>query len=146
MTKFVANGFGFISLDDSCKLFPDIREKHTFYSYATTLKCKGIVSGYPDGKFGPDDPLTRGQAMKFVVVGSRVAKGNEDFLPLLQNNVFPDVPQTHTFYENIHAAYSHSIVNGYPNGEFGPDDQITRGQMAKMISNGRAKINEDLGL
>ncbi|MCB0749405.1 MAG: S-layer homology domain-containing protein, partial [Ignavibacteriae bacterium] len=142
MAKFVANGFGFIKVDESCKRFPDVNKNSVFYDYIITLKCKGIVTGYSDGYFKPEEPVTRGQAMKFVINGARTAKGDPLFLPKSGVNPFPDLPSSNTFHEYVLSAYSNSIISGFSDGTFKPEDTVTRGAMSKMVSNTRDKLLE----
>ena len=46
---------------------------------------------------------------------------------------FADVPATHPYYAAISDLASRGIINGLANGNFGPDDSVTRQQFAKMI-------------
>ena len=46
--------------------FNDVLPGSTFYPYVHCLACLGIVQGYPDGSFRPNDNVTRGQASKIV--------------------------------------------------------------------------------
>jgi hypothetical protein len=48
-------------------------------------------------------------------------------------HLFPDVPDTHIFAESIEWASSEGLMNGYANGNFGPQDPITRGQVAEVF-------------
>jgi hypothetical protein len=48
---------------------------------------------------------------------------------------FTDVPTNHTFYENIRCLACRGIISGYADGTFRPGADITRGQIAKMVSN-----------
>lgn len=139
MAKFVKNAFGF-QTNTRCRYFNDVPNNHTFFNEITTLKCEGIIGGYSDGTYKPDDLVTRGQAMKFIIEGARKAKNDSNFLNKTQDNKFPDVPNTNTFYEYIMSANSHGIVGGYSNGNFGPNDNVTRGAMAKMIDNTRKEL------
>jgi hypothetical protein len=58
--------------------------------------------------------------------------------------VFSDVPVTNTFYANIHCLACRGIISGYSDGTFRPFNDITRGQIAKMVSNA-AGFGEDPG-
>jgi hypothetical protein len=49
--------------------------------------------------------------------------------------IFTDVPPEHTFYENIRCLACRGIISGYSDGTFRPGNDITRGQIAKMVSN-----------
>jgi hypothetical protein len=48
---------------------------------------------------------------------------------------FIDVPQDHTFYPNIRCLACRGIISGYADGTFRPGNDITRGQIAKVVSN-----------
>jgi beta propeller repeat protein len=49
--------------------------------------------------------------------------------------VFSDVPSSHTFYPFIRCLACRTIIGGYTDGTFRPGNDITRGQIAKMVSN-----------
>ncbi len=57
---------------------------------------------------------------------------------------FSDVPSDHTFYANIRCLACRGIISGYSDGTFKPGNEITRSQIAKMVSNA-AGFNEDPG-
>jgi len=57
---------------------------------------------------------------------------------------FNDVPSTHTFYDAIRCLACRNIVSGYADGSFKPDNLVTRGQLAKIVSNS-ARFTEDPG-
>lgn len=48
---------------------------------------------------------------------------------------FSDVPQGSTFYENVRCLACRGIISGYGDGTFRPGDPVTRGQLAKIVSN-----------
>ena len=158
--------------------FADVMS-HWAASYINDLAAQGVVSGYENGLFGPDDALTRGQMAKIIVLafgldstGSNIMDyvaaveengiaegyrnssgaltgdfGEDDPLTraqavkmlVLATNLnptgtgsFTDVPSTQWYYDYVRAAYSNGLVDGYDDGRFGPDDLVTRGQIAKM--------------
>jgi hypothetical protein len=57
---------------------------------------------------------------------------------------FSDVPATSTFYANIRCLACRGILSGYADGTFQPNNDITRGQIAKVVSNA-AGFNDDPG-
>lgn len=115
--------------------FTDVGPDHTFYSYIETAFSRGIISGYSDGTFRPDAPVTRGQLAKIIVLarGWNVSARTEAH--------FSDVPEGHVFFEYIEAAYGQDIISGYGEGTyrsaegrlFRPDDRATRAQIAKIV-------------
>jgi hypothetical protein len=48
---------------------------------------------------------------------------------------FSDVPADNTFYANVRCLSCRNIINGYPDGTFKPNNNITRGQLSKIVSN-----------
>jgi hypothetical protein len=109
--------------------FSDVPPNHTFYPYIETAHHRGIVNGFPDGKFRPDDPVTRGQLCKIIVL----AQGWSIYIP--PSPSFSDVPSTYGFYQYIETAHYKGIISGYPDGTFHPDNHATRGQIAKIVYN-----------
>ncbi len=88
------------------------------------LVALGCISGYPDGTFRPDHTITRAEFATVLVKAFRFEqKGGK---------VFNDTA-AHWAKGYIAAAADNGVVNGYDNGSFGPDDLITREQMAVMI-------------
>lgn len=47
---------------------------------------------------------------------------------------FPDVPETHWAHETIYEMTEKKIIDGYPNGNFGPDDELNRGQWLTLVA------------
>ncbi len=90
------------------------------------LANKGIVSGKEDGKFYPQDKVTRSEFVKMLVLSLGIAGGDRSFS-------FDDVRATDWDYKYIKAAYGAGVVNGISENLFGGSDYITRQDMAVMI-------------
>jgi len=103
----------------------------TDYEDATTrLGALEIMVGFPDGTFKPDEPVTRAQFAKIIVT----ALGIGDAAAYAQGATqFADVPAGHWASGYINVAVDMSIINGYGDGNFGPDDQVTYAQAITMI-------------
>jgi len=91
----------------------------------------GITTGYGDGRFGPDDIVTREQMAVFLTralnqVPADGYCGTE--------NPFTDVAYNRWSCKNIKRLYELEITTGYGDGRFGPDDYVTRAQMAAFLS------------
>lgn len=96
---------------------------------ATRLIALGILTGYPDGTFGPNDTITRAQFAAVVVR----ALGLEDSAKAAAGQTkFADVAATYWAAGYINMASSLKIINGYPNGKFGPEDKVTYEQAVAM--------------
>ena len=130
--------------------FPDNKPGDTFYEFIQCLACRGVISGYPDGMFHAERNITRGQIAKVV---ANSAGFNED----PGDQIYSDVPPGSPFYVYINRLTNRGIVGGYPcpqrPGEPGavegggdecnpenpslykPNENATRGQLAKIVSN-----------
>ncbi len=129
LAKIVANAAGF-SEPVSGQTFSDVPPSHPFYVYIERMAGRGIIGGYSDGTFRPDNNATRGQISKIVAN----AAGILDPIPS-NRQTFSDVPSTHPFWVYIERLAGRGILGGYSDGTFRPDNNATRGQTAKIVSN-----------
>ena len=85
----------------------------------------GVISGYPDGTFKPNNTVTRAEftvmLVKTLNLETRVGKTFND-------------TNSHWAKDSISAAAAHGIISGYDENTFGPDDLITREQAALIIA------------
>lgn len=118
-------------LDDplSDSPFSDVPLDHEFYKAIMDLVDKGITKGYEDGRFGENDPITRAQIAVMLV------RARPDLKPDGMKSEFTDVPAGYWAEGAIAAAHEAGILDGYGGGRFGPDDNVTRAQLAKMVAN-----------
>ncbi len=111
--------------------FGDVPAGSAFYAFVETAVAHGIVSGYGDGTFRPNSPVTRGQLAKMVTVARGWA------LARPATPTFSDVPAASGFYAFVETAYQHGVISGYSCGagclEFRPNGTATRGQGSKII-------------
>ena len=110
--------------------FTDLPTSDPFYGFVQTLVCRSIVGGYSDNTFRPGANVTRGQLAKFV----SNAAGYQDAIPATQQT-FRDVPPDNPFWMFIERVHAHNVVGGYADGSFQPGNNVTRGQIAKFVSN-----------
>lgn len=105
---------------------------YRFYHEVMSLAGAEIIGGFSDGSFRPDDPVTRGQFAKIVMLA--VGK-HTDAIEAAGQATFPDVPWSGVSYpfDYVEEAVDLGIVKGLPGGLFGPYDDITRAQLALML-------------
>lgn len=116
--------------------FPDVKPGEWYYDTVNWVSDKGLITGYSDGRFGPNDVLQRGQ---FVSILHRLAGAPEQSYEA----VYSDVPDG-AFY-SIPAIWAKNagVVSGYADGRFGPTDEVTREQVATILCNYAKKIGAD---
>ena len=83
------------------------------------LNTLGIVNGYNEDEFGPENELTRAEICAIMV------RAMTDDISKTYNDTFTDVPYNHPFRAEIDTAYHMGIMNGYGDGRFGPDDNVS---------------------
>ena len=126
---------------EACLLqFSDVPNGSAFHPFVMCLACRGIISGYPDGTYRPNSPVTRGQLSKIVANAAGYSESHA-------NQAFEDVPVGSTFHEFVQRLSSRGIIGGYPCGGpgepcvlpeslpyFRPNANVTRGQTSKIVA------------
>ena len=110
-------------------IFIDVRDpSHAYYKAIYWAVEKGITKGYPNGTFGINKSCTRGEMVMFLwrYAGQPAPK-------LVSKSPFKDVPTTHTFYKAILWAYQKGITKGYPDGRFGVNKSVSRGESMMFL-------------
>lgn len=90
------------------------------------LTEQGVISGYGNYRFAPDQPITRAEAAAVLTRALKLSKRKELH--------FSDIDVTHWGYDYVAKAVQAGIVDGYPNGTFGPDRSLTRMEMTHMLA------------
>ena len=106
--------------------FNDVPEGYWAYDAIQYVYGEGLMAGTSGSTFNPEGTTTRGQIVTILwrLSGSPVVNYLMDF---------DDVDPAAYYAEAIRWATSESIAGGYGNGSFGPDDPITREQLAVML-------------
>lgn len=107
--------------------FSDVPSTKHFAEAVNHLAERNIIGGYPDGTFKPGESITRGQAAAII------AKLTKLDTTTVTNPGFKDVSTANGYYKAIAALSEKGVINGYGDGRFGPNDNITRGQMASIL-------------
>jgi hypothetical protein len=118
----------------------DVQTNHNFYNEIMSLAALKSILGFEDKSvpsandrlFKPDQNMTRGQAVKTLVLAFNIPLKVSDAASSVAH--FSDVPQTSPYYPYIEAAYQAGLVSGYKDGTFKPEQAITRGDLVKMVA------------
>ena len=103
--------------------FNDVAKDCWAANYIGYMQQFGIVTGYEDGSFRPDAPVTRAE---FAAIASRFEKLTQG------SKSFTDVPDTHWAVKYINFAATRGWVTGYEDGTFKPEHSITRAEVAAV--------------
>ncbi len=109
------------------KVFDDTAQ-HWAKEAIAAAAASGIVSGYSESIFAPDESITREQMAVMVVNTARLAELNE-------NKVFSDAAQVSAWARKaVAVANAHSIISGYPDNSFRPRANASRAEAAMVIA------------
>ena len=170
--------------------YSDVPADHWASQYIEELTSKGVINGYPDGSYGPNGTLTKGQFIKLIVSASlpdidyEMVEGDFDhwaskYLRIAENygaveegsitleNIDQPISRidvvkimglcdiemrkhiqksvkTLSFYDvaglsitekvMLRHAVANEIIGGYPDGSFKPNNNLTRAEVAKILS------------
>lgn len=109
-------------------VFPDVAKDRWSVTEIEYMAADGVINGYPDGEFKPEQNLTRAE---FAALISRFVKLDES-----DNNeaVFPDLDNGHWAYGDIMALYDEGFINGYEDGTFRAENEITRAEVMTVVN------------
>jgi len=107
--------------------FSDVATNDPYYPYIETARLHSVLSGYSDGTFKPNNEVSRGQMSKMIVIGM-------GWTINAPTQHFSDVPTSYVFYPYVETLVAHSAVSGYNDGTFRPGNNLSRGQLAKVLS------------
>lgn len=103
--------------------FSDVPKGCWAANYIGYMQQFGVITGYSDGSFRPDAPVTRAE---FAAIASRFEKLTEG------SKSFSDVPDTYWAARYINFAATRGWVTGYSDGTFKPENTITRAEVAAV--------------
>ncbi len=107
-------------------------EQHWAEEYITALAKAGIITGYPDGKFKPEAPITRAEMVAMLTrllnVGTEEERYTIDFAP-----TFPDLAEDHWAFYQIELAAKLGLLPRYYAPEFRPSRLASRADTAWML-------------
>lgn len=132
--------FGVLAASDNPVSFTDVKghwaeDFIVYWSNTTAVNGEGyVIGGYADKTFKPDACITRGAAAAILdrAAGFERTNATKDF---------PDVVKDSTFYANIMACADNGVINGYNDGTFRPQSNITRQAAIAMIA--RCAMGDD---
>jgi hypothetical protein len=109
--------------------FSDVQSNYWAAQFIQELSQRGVIAGFPDGTFRPEEPVTRAQFAAMI---------NKAFLKSAQRQPinFSDVPSNYWGYSAIQKAYTIGFLSGYPGNSFRPNENIPRQQVLVSLANG----------
>lgn len=110
--------------------FPDVNQSNYFSEAVLNLTQEGVIKGFADGTFRPNQVVTRAQAA--VILAAALDLDTTT----VNNPGFKDVPAGDWYYGSVATLVEKGIMSGVDPEHFLPGKQVTRAEMAKMLSLG----------
>lgn len=113
--------------------FTDVSANVGASGYIESLAEEGVIDGFPDGTFRPDENVTRAQMALMIAKAYDIA--GQD------HTEFNDMTENVTGYEYINGMAAASIIDGYTDGSFRPHQTINRAEFSSFLAK---TINEEM--
>ena len=107
--------------------FSDVSADKWYNNAVSTLCHMGVLGGYSDGTFRPNATITRAEFAK-IAVSFAQANGSAVY------SYFTDVKTTDWFAPYVTAAKDSSLIEGYSDGSFKPENRITRAEACAIVN------------
>lgn len=133
-----AGSFAASMAEDQDPSFPDVPTNHENAQAIAWLKLTGVVQGYSDGTFKPDNKINRAEFLKMLYE----TIGMEGHNPELS---FPDVPADAWYTKYVKEAFYTKVAVGYPDGHFRPENNINFVEAVKVVMNGFFNVDDLYG-
>lgn len=121
-----ASGPAVIALLLDTQTFPDLGPAAWARTSIDALLAAGVIAGRPNGTFAPNEPVSRAEFTKMLALATGV-------VPESGATPFTDVPQGAWYAPYVVAEVAAKVVQGETPTTFGPDDPVTREQMAALL-------------
>lgn len=117
--------------NENVKSFIDVKEGEWYKEIVDKASSIGILSGYPDGSFKPNNPITRAEITALIMKFNNWSEKDIDY----ESKLFSDVKEGEWHFIPIMVCRSKKIVNGYPDGTFAPQRFALRGEAFALLAN-----------
>jgi hypothetical protein len=108
--------------------FSDVPVTHKNHTAIMELKSLGVIQGYPDGTFKPEQNVNRAEALKIILLGSDITVDAAN-----NQKSFNDVEPGSWYVPYIIKAVQLGIIQGYPDGSFKPAQTLNLVENLKML-------------
>ena len=111
----------------STSLFSDVNPDNGNLVYINYINARGIMGGFTDGSFRPDEGLTRAQAAVIISKAAQLSTGNTEA------SIFNDVSPEHWAFNYINTAVQAGYLQGFGDGSYQPEQPLTRAQAISLL-------------
>jgi Tol biopolymer transport system component len=135
MARALCGGDAYVPTGAHAVTFTDVPAAHWAFRYVEYCYDAAVVQGYGDG-YRPTETVNRAQMAVYVaraIVDPTGETGLADYTPPTTAS-FPDVATDYWAYKHVEYCKAAGVVNGYWDGTYGPENVVTRDQMAVYVA------------
>lgn len=131
-----------VAIAQEIEAFPDVQEGNEYFVAVRYMKEHGLVEGYPDGTFQPYRQINRAEALKvllkafpqeeLMVESEGTTETESSQTESNESSPFPDVLTNEWFTPYVLEAWEEGLVEGYPDGNFHPEETINKVESLKI--------------
>ncbi len=119
---------GLLAMPVSAATFDDVDDSTYYYESIEWMADNGVINGYGDGTFGPDNCVQRGEMLKMLFETLEIDENDYS----LSGDLYSDVSESDWFGPYVYSATELGVVEGYDDGTFKPGDCVNRAEAVKM--------------
>lgn len=123
--KIIANVLGLDTTNVDAVTFKDVAKSNIYYGPIAALAKSGIINGFEDNTYRPDDTLTRGQMAKIIAASFKLQQKDT-------KNPFTDAEKS-IYKDSILALFANGVTTGKTATTYAPDLPVTRGELASFV-------------
>ena len=112
---------------EATQIFSDVSKSHSNYEAIKYLEAQGIINGYEDGTFKPEQTVNRVEALKMLMIAFDLKASVANELP------FSDTDGSAWYASTLATALDRAIVEGYDDGSFRPSNTVNKAEYLKML-------------
>lgn len=111
--------------------FTDVPNSNPYFGAIEWLTQNGVIQGYGDGTFRPNNPVNRAEMLKMIFLADGNEKNADAAMATAQ--LFPDTSSSAWYARYVALARQRGTVQGYPDGTFRPANNINKAEAYKIV-------------
>lgn len=127
ITSLQASGDATQTMDSTKCPFPDIQPAEWYFNYVCEAYQHGVVSGYPDGTFKPEQTINKVEALKMDILQGGISLQTD------YTDNFDDISPSDWFWQYARIADEHTIIVSDRTGKLNPAETLNRGDFAMLV-------------
>ncbi|PIR54101.1 hypothetical protein COU75_02910 [Candidatus Peregrinibacteria bacterium CG10_big_fil_rev_8_21_14_0_10_42_8] len=128
--KFSDNEKEEVQVEDNT--FEDVSSSHPNAKAINFVRNEGIVKGYDDGTYRPNQTINRAEFIKIIIASNFTQEAIDN---CESEDLFSDVHQSDWFADYVCIGKNDNVISGYDDGSFGPEKPVNFAEAAKIVVN-----------